>query len=84
MPTISRRFLFARRLINAINKTYEDRSLLKDSLLFRNESGKTIGVKKYQVLITEQLVNEVLGSLQLECGKHPGMNKRKSVYRQKD
>ena len=52
-------------------KANEDRIILKDGLLFRKYYGETGSVKYYQNLIPKQLVNEVLRSLQEECGKHP-------------
>ena len=38
-------------------KTNEDRILLKDNLLFRNNFGETGSVKSYQILIPKQLIN---------------------------
>ena len=61
----------------------EDRIILKDGLLFRNNYGETGSVKYYQILIPKQLVNEVLRSLRGEFGKHPGITKTIIAYREK-
>ena len=68
------------------NKRYkanEDRSILKDGLLFRRYNGETGSVKYYQILIPKQLVNEVLRNLHGEFGKHPGNTKTIIAYREK-
>ena len=64
-------------------KANEDRIIVKDGLLFRRYYGETGSVKYYQILIPKQLVNEVLGSLHGEFGKHPRITKTISAYRQK-
>ena len=56
---------------------------LKDGLLLRKNFGGTGSVKKYQILIPKQLINEVLHSLQGELGKHPGITKTITAYRDK-
>ena len=61
----------------------EDRIILKDGLLFRKYYGETGSVKYYQILITKQLVNEVLRNLHGEFGKHPGITKTIIAYRGK-
>ena len=63
-------------------KANEDRIILKDGLLFRKYFGETGSVKYYQVLIPKQLVKEVLRSLHGEFGKHPGIFKTISAYRE--
>ena len=64
-------------------KANEGRIILKDGLLFRKYYGKTGGVKYYQILIPNQLVNEVLRNLHGEIGKHPGITKTIHAYREK-
>ena len=64
-------------------KAKEDRILLKDGLLFRKNFGETGSVKYYQILIPKQLVNEVLRSLHVEFGKHPGISRTIIAYRGK-
>ena len=64
-------------------KANEDRINLKDGLLFRKHFGETGSVKYYQILITKQLVKEVLRSLHGEFGKHPGIFKTIIAYREK-
>ena len=49
----------------------------------RPTTWKTGSVKYYQILIRKQLVNEVLCSLHGEFGKHPGIAKTRSAYRDK-
>ena len=63
-------------------KANEDRIILKDGLLFRKYYGETGSIKYYQILITKQLVEEVLWSLHGEFGKHPGITKTINAYRQ--
>ena len=58
-------------------KPNEDRTILKDGLLFRKYYGQTGSVKNYQILIPKQLIKEVLRSLHGEFGKHPGITKTK-------
>ena len=64
-------------------KANEDRIILKDGLLLRKYYGDTGGVKHYQILIPNQLVNEVLRSLHGDFGKHPGITKTIIAYREK-
>ena len=64
-------------------KANEDRIILKDGLLFPKKYGETGGVKYYQILTPKQLVNEVLGSLHREFGKHPGIAKTIMAYGEK-
>ena len=56
-------------------KANEDRTILKDGLIFRKYYGETGSVKNYQILIPKQQVNEKLRSLHGEFGKHPGITK---------
>ena len=63
-------------------KATEDRIILKNDLLFRKYFGETGSVKYYQILIPKQLVIEVLRSLHEEFGKHPGIAKTKTAYRE--
>ena len=64
-------------------KANEDRIMLKDGLLFRKYYGESGSVKYYQILIPKQLVNEVLGNLHGEFGKHSGSTKTIIAYREK-
>ena len=64
-------------------KANEDRSILKDGILFRKYYRETGSVKYYQILIPKQLVNEVLRNLHGEFGKHPGITKTIIAYREK-
>ena len=64
-------------------KANEDRIILKDGLLFRNYFGETGSVKYYQSLIPKQLVKNVQRSLHGEFGKHPGIYKTITAYREK-
>ena len=64
-------------------KANEDRIILKEGLLLRKNYGDTGSVKRYQVLIPNQLVNEVLRSLHGDFGKHPGITKTIIAYREK-
>ena len=64
-------------------KANEDRIILKDGFLFRNFFEETGSVENYQILITMQLVNEVLRNLHGEFGKHPGIYKTTFSYREK-
>ena len=64
-------------------KANEDRIILKDGLLFRKYIGETGSVKHYQILIPKQIVKEVLRSLHGEIGKHPGIYKTITAYREK-
>ena len=61
----------------------EDRIVLKDRLLFKKYFGETGSVKSYQFLIPKQLVNKVPRSLHGEFGKHPGISKTITAYREK-
>ena len=61
----------------------EDRIIVKDGLLFRKYFGETGSVKYYQLLIPKQLVKDVLRSLHGEFGKHPGIYKTITAYREK-
>ena len=61
----------------------EDRTILKDGLLFRKYFGETGSVKNYGIPIPKQLVNDVLRSLHGELGKHPGIYKTIIAYREK-
>ena len=65
------------------SKANEDRSILKDGLLFRKHYGETGSIKNYHFVIPKQLVNEVLRSLDGDFGKHPGITKTKLAYREK-
>ena len=56
-------------------KANEDRTILKDGLLFRKYYGETGNIQYYQILIPRQLVDEVLRSLHGEFCKHPGITK---------
>ena len=67
-----------------IYKANEDRIFLTDSQLFRNFFGETGSIEYYQILIPKQLVNEVLGSLHGEFGKHPGIAKTIFAYGKKN
>ena len=64
-------------------KANEDRIILKDGLLVRKYFAETSSVKYYQILISKQLVKEVLRSLHGEFGKHPGIFKTIIAYREK-
>ena len=64
-------------------KANEDCIVLKDGLLFRKKIGETGSVKDYQILIPKQLVKEVLRSLHVEIGKHPGIFKTIIAYRER-
>ena len=64
-------------------KANEDRIILKDGFLFRKYYGETGSVKYYQILIPKQLVNELLRSLHGEFGKHPGITKTITAFREK-
>ena len=64
-------------------KANEDHIIFKDGPLFRKYFGGTGSVKYYQILIPKQLVNEVLRSLCGEFGKHPGISKTVTAYREK-
>ena len=64
-------------------KANEDRIILKDGLLYRKYFGETGSVKYYQILIPKQLIQEVLGSLHGEFGRHPGISKTIIAYREK-
>ena len=64
-------------------KANEDRIILKDELLFRKYYGENGSVRHYQILIPKQLGNEVLRNLHGEFGKHPGITKTKTAYREK-
>ena len=64
-------------------KSNENRIILKDGLPFRKYYGETGSVNYYQILITKQLVREVLRSLIGEFGKHPGITKTIIAYRVK-
>ena len=64
-------------------KANEDRIILKGGLLFRKNFGQTGSIRYYQILIPKHLVNEVLRNLHGEFGKHPGISKTKSAYREK-
>ena len=75
------------KMKNSRYKNYmvnEDRIIPKDGMLFRNYFGETGSVKYYQNLITKQLVNEVLGHLHGEFGKHSGNSKRKIANKEKN
>ena len=64
-------------------KANEDRIILNDGLLFRKYYGETGSVKYYRILIPKQLVNEVLRNLHGEFGRHPGITKTMTAYREK-
>ena len=61
-------------------KANEDCIFLKDGLLFRKYYGETGSVKYHQILIPKQLINEALHG---EFGKHPGITKTITAYREK-
>ena len=68
------------------NKNYkaaEDRIFLKYGLLVTKYFGETGSVKYYQILIPKQLIIEVLRSLHGEFGKHPGIFKTITAFREK-
>ena len=65
-------------------KAKKDRNILKDSLVFRNRFGETGSAKYYRILIPKQLVKAVLRSLRGEFGKHPGITKTLTAYREKN
>ena len=62
----------------------EDRFILKHGLLFRKYYGETSNKKKYQTLIPNQPVDEVLRSLHGDFGEHPRITKTIIAYRQKN
>ena len=64
-------------------KANEDRTILKDGLLFRKYYVETSSVKHYQIFIPKQLFNEVFRSLHGDFGKHPGITKTIIAYRGK-
>ena len=64
-------------------KANDDSIILKDGLLFRKYYVDTGNVKNYQILITKQLVNEVLRSLHGESGNYPGITNTTIAYREK-
>ena len=64
-------------------KANEDLIILEDGLLFRKYYGEIGGVEYYQILIPKQPVNEVLGSLHREFGKHTGITKTLIAYGEK-
>ena len=64
-------------------KANEDGVILGNGRLFRKNFGETGSVKYYQILIPKQLINEVLWSWQGEFGKHPGITKAITAYREK-
>ena len=63
-------------------KANEDRIILKDGLLFRIFVGETDSVNYYKVVVTKQLVNEVLHNLHGEFGRQPGITKTIIAYRE--
>ena len=64
-------------------KANGDRFIPKHGLLFIKYFGETGSFKYYHTLISIQLVNEVLQSLQGEFGGHPGIIKAIIGYREK-
>ena len=64
-------------------KANEDCIILTDGLLYRKYFGETGSVRYYQNLIPQQLVNEILGSLHREFGKHPIIAKTIFAYMEK-
>ena len=62
-------------------KAKDDRNILNNGLLFRENYGETGSVKDYQIVIPKQLVSEVLRSLLGEIGKFPGNSKAIFAYR---
>ena len=66
------------------HKANEDRIILEDGLLFRNYFGEKGSVEYYQILISKQLVHEVLRSLLGEIGKNPGITQTIIAYREKN
>ena len=57
--------------------------IFNEGLLFRKYYGETRNAKYNKILIPKQLVDELLGSLRGEFGKHPGTTKTIIAYRQK-
>ena len=51
-------------------------------LLMRKNFGETGGVKYYQILLPEQLVDEILRSPHGEFGRHTGFSKTIIAYRE--
>ena len=64
-------------------KANEDRVILKDGLLFRENFGEKGSAKYCQTLIPKQLFNKVLRSLNGEFGKQPRIFKTKIAYWEK-
>ena len=64
-------------------KANKDRIILKDRPLLRKYFGETGSVKYYQILIPKQLGKEIIRSLHGEFGKHPGIYKTITAYREK-
>ena len=64
-------------------KLNEDRVILKDGLFLQKYYGETGNMKSYEILITKQLVDQVLWSLRGQNGKHPGIAETISANRQK-
>ena len=64
-------------------KANEDRTELKDGLLFRKNFGETSSVKYHQLLIPKQLVKKLLRSLHGEFSKHPVIYKTLNAYKEK-
>ena len=64
-------------------KANEDRISLEDGLSIRKYFGETSSVKYYQILISKQIVHEVLRSLHGEIGKHPGNSETIIAYGEK-
>ena len=65
-------------------KTNGDRIIPKDGLVFIKYFGETGSFKYYHILISVQLVNEVLQSLQGEFGEHPRIIKTIIGYRKRN
>ena len=64
-------------------KAKENHIILKEGRLFRQNIGDTGKAKYYYFLIRKHLVIEVLRSLQVEFGKHPGITQTIMTYREK-
>ena len=64
-------------------KAKEDRIILTDGLLFRKYYRETGNIKRNQILIPKQPIDEVIRSLHRKFGRHPGITEAIIAYRQK-